>query len=131
MAQENITINLPVSGEIALMRSFIPHKVARAINSTFLGKQKVDLKKIKAANDNGDQPKADDVLAEMELTGDDLALLSDKLVNGLVIQLGEHYAATESLTNYLDELPEADFKLLSEKANAIYSNYQETTSPKS
>ena len=71
------------------------------------------------------------MLAEMELTGDDLALLSDKLVNGLVIQLGGHYAATESLTNYLDELPEADFKLLSEKANAIYSNYQETTSPKS
>jgi len=131
MAQENITINLPVSGEIAIMRSFIPHKVARAINSTFIGKQKVDLKKIKAANDNGDQPKADDVLAEMVLTGDDLALLSDKLVNGLVIQLGEHYAATESLTNYLDELPEADFKLLSGKANAIYSDYQETTSPKS
>lgn len=131
MAQENISITLPVSGSIAIMRSFIPHKVARAINSTFLGKQKVDLKKIKASKDSGGQPQTDDILAEMELTGDDLALLSDQLVSGLVIQIGEHYAASESLDNYLDELPEADFKLLSEKANAIYSDYQDNNSPKS
>lgn len=133
MVQENITINLPATGQMAVIKSYIPHKVARGISSIFLGKQKIDIKKVaeqKSKTEAQNKAMQDEVLAEIELTGEDMAVLDEKLVKGLLVSVGEHYAVDGALDAIVDDLPEEDYKVISQEAHKVYSDYQENTSPK-
>ena len=125
MAQENITIELPESEQTAVIKSYIPHKVARKIQNLYLGKQQIK----PAEMEHADKAAGEKILAEMTITGEDLAKFSEILVVGLLVQLGEHYAS-EEFEALVDDLSEGDFQAISNRANEIYRAYQEKTSPK-
>ena len=129
MSQENITIELPNSGMTAIMKPYISHKASRQVSSIFLGKQKINAEEI-AKSKNGEESAREKVLSEIVLEGDDLVRYYDILVEALLVQIGEHYAVSESLQPFIDDLPEDDFMLLREKAVEINNEHLGKTSPK-
>lgn len=117
MAQENITITLPKCGEIAVVKSYIPHKVARKIQEMLIGDKDVDTK-------------TGTVSAEVVLKGSNLLELQEILAHGLTIQIGDNYAINGQIEQVIDELDEDDFKAIADKVSDIYKEYSEATSPK-
>lgn len=117
MAQENITITLPKSGMIAVIKSYVPHKVARKIQEAIIGDKEVDMQ-------------AGTVDGSIELKGKNLIAMTDLLAKGLTIQIGDNYAIGGQIEQVLDDLDEDDFKAIADKATEVYMDYAEAVSPK-
>lgn len=117
MAQENITITLPKCGDIAVIKPYIPHKVARKIQEMLIGDKEVDTK-------------TGTVSAEVVLKGNNLIEMQEILAYGLTIQIGNNYAIGGQIEQVIDDLDEDDFKAIADKVSDIYKAYSEATSPK-
>lgn len=129
MAQENITFQLPESNLTAVIRGYIPHKVSRKIQEMFAGSQRITVKKGQTADElKKDAAKDSD---EVTLTGSDLLKFNEILAKGLAVQIGDHYAVSGALDEYIDDLPEPDFQALLEKAVAVWQKKDAVASPKS
>lgn len=120
MAQENIKIELPVSGLACEIKSYLTHKVARKTQRVFVGDMEIDPHKSK-----------EQIMGSLKLTGEQALEFSDILVKGLLNKIGDKTRENGMLTDeVIDDLAEDDFNAIAEKATEVYNASQKKSDPK-
>lgn len=120
MTQENIKITLPNSKLEAEIKSYLPHKVVRNMNSLLLSDTEID------SNTSEETLKK-----EFKLNGEKAIKYRDILVYGMVVRIGDKSKKDLTLDNdVIDELSEEDFETIAKAAEKVKAEYDEKTSPK-
>lgn len=112
MAQENIKIELPITGETCEMKPFITHRVSEKAQKALIGSQEIDV----------DAATSGEVVRQVKLTGGQALELKNILVLGLVLRIGDKSKSDGTLDEeYILDLPEDDFTILADKAMDLFN----------